>query len=193
MPSKSPLTGAPCSAAEGDNNRPPPIEVLDTGRTSFEDLVNALEDEDEDDVNHQPLLGHGDGRRKAFEMEVSLNSRDEPLSCFEDLWRIIASILLAGCLLGPFVLSHFRNYHFLYVEHSGSWPYSILHATCMKDLDISFSQLYDEMKSNHTGFCDAPVSGTRQQVSQQEKVGDANTTTHCIPFSNTEQKQLSSV
>jgi hypothetical protein len=153
MKAKSPSTGAQHSAAEGDNR--PPFEILDTGRTSFEDLVNSLEDEDE--VDHQPLLGHCDGRRKAFEMEISRN-RDEPSSCFEDLWRMIASTMLAGCLLGPFVFSYFRNHHHSqYVANSGSWPYSI-HATCTKDLDISFSQLYDEMKSNKIGFCKIPVS-----------------------------------
>lgn len=146
----------------------PPFEVLDTARTHVEDDEDSME---EDEVVGLPLLSGNYGRRKAFEMELRSRNQDEPSTCFEETWRLVASVFLAICLLGLFVHSYFQNHHGSQVTESGLFSNSSIQP-CALALESNFSQLYQDMAANKTTFCDTtlPVSNMIAMVREKNLV-----------------------
>jgi len=158
----------------------PPFDMVDLTRSGLEHLAHSLDETDE--IDHLPLLPpeNNYARRKAFEIEMN-RYHDEPPGFFGDAWRLIASILLAACFLGPFLVSYLRNYHHRVTtsELSHSWPWNVNATACAKALDINFAQLHDQMLVQNTTFC---------------REGESNTYCRCtnpvLPRSNTQHSQL---
>ena len=132
----------------------PPFDMVDLTRSGLEHLAHSLDETDE--IDHLPLLPpeNNYARRKAFEIEMN-RYHDEPPGFFGDAWRLIASILLAACFLGPFLVSYLRNYHHRVTtsELSHSWPWNVNATACAKALDINFAQLHDQMLVQNSTFC----------------------------------------
>lgn len=97
-------------------------------------------------------------RRRALEIAMRHQRRDDEVSsCWGDTWRLMASLLLATALLGPWIVPSVfggkqRNKG---IVDPTSWPNE---AQCAKDLQVNFTALFDKMTTNNsTVFCETEV------------------------------------
>ena len=113
---------------------------------------NAMDDDDDNndiDKDTVPLMS----RSRAF-LEISRDGDDEDTSCYGNTWKASASLLLTVLLLGPWMFSSYRTYH---ASNGGVHASTFLEMadslSCASDLNISFSQLFQDIQNNKTGFC----------------------------------------
>jgi hypothetical protein len=83
--------------------------------------------------------------------------RDEQVSCFVDLWKLIASVALTLLFILPFLHSWYQYKQGLVAAaHSGNVPiYPSDQLQCADDYNISFSLLHRQI-GLATDYCDTP-------------------------------------
>ena len=108
-------------------------------------------DEEEDAV---PLV-----RRRAH-LEIS-RDEDEDTSCLSNTWKTVASSLLIAILLGPWMYSSYKTYHTYSGEGAPAFLTRADQLGCAKKLNISFSQLYLDIKLNRMSLCQKNMIGCR--------------------------------
>jgi hypothetical protein len=135
-------------------------------RQRFSDL--ELIDVDDSDTAHdefKPLSPSPQNARRKVSFNISSGStgkrnlaqeRDEEVSCFADLWKLIASLAMTLLLIVPFLHSLYQYKQGLGVAHSGSIPnYPSDKLQCADDYNISFALLHRQIQLA-TDYCDTP-------------------------------------
>jgi lysophospholipase L1-like esterase len=121
---------------------------------------DAMDNEDDDRNNDNdndvvPLVP----RSRVF-LEISRDGDDEDdSSCFSNSWKGAASLLMAAILLGPWVYSSYRTHRSSNVGVDASTFLETADSLgCAAKLNTSFSQLFQDIQYNRTGFCRDGVS-----------------------------------
>ena len=134
-------------------------------RQRFSDLdLVEVDDADTEHDEFKPLSPSPQNGRRKVSFNISSSSgkrnpaqeRDEEVSCFGDLWKLIGSLALTLLLILPFLHSLYQYKQGLGVAHSGDIPsYPSDQLQCANDYNISFALLHRQIQLA-TDYCGTP-------------------------------------